>query len=618
MMRWVVAAMPAVTALAFVRAGVDGFTTVKATLVWWAAMALLACCPAGRSRSGADELRWSAFARTAGALVVVLIVATVVAPSPLRALVGDAGRHSGVGVWIAALILAVAAARVARAAPAHQVGIVEITVAGSVPVSMYAMMQALGADPLVWRAVEGGPQVFSTLGNADYLSAWLGMVLPLALWLALRGGGSAAGWRVLGLAAWVLGLSAAIASGSLQGPVAGLAGSAIVVVFRRPRRWIIPVTVVMCVIGLSVVAGNPNARRSFETRRPIWAAAWRMAATAPIAGVGPGHFVDRWFQAIPDDAVLLPDPRVSTAGSAGAAGAGDTAGAGDPAVMRGTSTASTTLDRPVDDAHAVPLQVAATAGWPAALLLSALPLMALGQGIGTGAREDAAGLIGAVSAALVVWTVSVDAVPVTVTALMLTGTLYGAASPVPSGSGTPLHAYQRPQRVGRLVGVLALLVLGVVATAPMAADVVAGRAVAARSGPLSEARWKRASGWASWERRYPSMHSRELSAGGAFREALAAQTSAAERAPMNRATLVDLARLTVTVEGAPAALAAYATVTKIDPKTPVLQVEAATNALAARRPDIAIPLLQRALERVPEQQAWGEMLRAARILQEGA
>ena len=56
-------------------------------------------------------------------------------------------------------------------------------VIGSVPVTVYGLLQAAGLDPLVWVSDSVSP-VLSTVGRSNYLAAYLAMVMPftLALW----------------------------------------------------------------------------------------------------------------------------------------------------------------------------------------------------------------------------------------------------------------------------------------------------------------------------------------------------------------------------------------------------------------------------------------------------
>jgi O-antigen ligase len=337
-MQGVTAGTPAAMALVFVRAGIDVFTTVKATLAVLAAIAVVWLVASDRVRGGPAGFRGrhaslappTDFALVAAGLATVLGIATLAAPSPARAVVGEAGRHSGLAVWLAAIVLAVAASIVARHDRGR--GLVLVTVAASLPVSVYALSQGVGADLVTWSPVEGGPQVFATLGNADYLSAWLGMVLPLAVATLLDETWPPI-WRLTAMAAGLLGLSAAVVSGSLQGPVSGVVGSALVVGmwgggpgWRLRRRRIAGLGMVLLLVAgvtvaLVAVAVSPtgvlaSAERSLEARLPIWRAAWDMSGRAPMVGVGPGHFGDYWFTDRPDSAVPVPREVVGASAAA--------------------------------------------------------------------------------------------------------------------------------------------------------------------------------------------------------------------------------------------------------------------------------------------------------------
>jgi len=55
--------------------------------------------------------------------------------------------------------------------------------AGSLPVSLYALVQRLHLDPVNWGFDE---LMTSLVGHPLYLAAYLGMVFPLCLWRILR------------------------------------------------------------------------------------------------------------------------------------------------------------------------------------------------------------------------------------------------------------------------------------------------------------------------------------------------------------------------------------------------------------------------------------------------
>lgn len=618
-MRWVVACTPATMAVLFMRAGIDLFTTVKATAAVLAAIAVLAvwvptATTTDRQPAGA---RTVALRAVLALLALAIVLSTLSAPSPLRALVGETGRHGGAAVWLAALALAVAASSTVRRDGDRLLSVV--TVAAVLPLGGYGLVQALGADPFSWSRVEGGPQVFATLGNADYLSAWLGMVTPLAVATALDADRDLL-QRFIGLTAVPVAFGAAVASGSLQGPVAAIAGTGVVIAtwatdtsWQRHTRVLAGATglalvAAVVLLGLIDAAGSPRSlvrsvERSVETRTPLWAAAVTMAGNEPLTGVGPGHFVDEWFSARPDGAAAVLSVEASP-------------GVDQPPRLEGE------LVRPVDDAHAVPLHLAATGGIPAAVLLLTAVTIVVGSAStallggprsppGRG-RLALSGLLGAVAASAVVAVVSVEVAPLTVTAAVLVGATNGLVERLGAGGadaggvareGTAGEAaddaaHHAPAAV--IVGIaVAAVVLAAPALLPLTADVVAGTAVAAGERGDSAAagrRWERAADLAPWERRYPSGHSAALAAQGDLAAALGVQRRAVSRAPGNRAVLLDLARLTAAVEGPLAALEPYRRVVTVDPGTPALFAEAARNALNANRPTRAAALLRRAVD----------------------
>ena len=484
-----------------------------------------------------------------------------------------------------------------------------MTTATCLPLAVYALVQAAGLDPLAWTAVEGGPQVFATLGNADYLSAWLGMALPLALAAALddawsynrrlwAGGALMAGWL------------AALLTGSFQGPVAGALGTVVVLgatvsVPSWRRRRLAGAGVVVLVgaavaVGLVAVEGSPaavlaSAERSVETRLPLWETAVGLAADQPLVGVGPGHFGDHWFRRRPAEVV----PTTTAEFGAG-------------------------LGRPVDDAHAVPLHVAATAGLPAAALWVAAQGSALFVAARVLARLEGAarirlaGLVGATSGAVVVQLVSVDVAPVTVTAWVLVGATAGLAAVAAGGgmiAGPAVVAQPRRARRPVLTGAItvAAVACSVLAAVPLAADIIAGRARATeREHPrTADERWRTAAALAPWERRYPAGRAAFLAEQRRFREAVDAQAEAVRRAPRDRAAAVDLARLTAAAQGPAAAIDPYARALTVDPTTPALLAEAAVNALRAGDVEWSVGYLRQAARAAPDDPRIIELLQTA-------
>ncbi|OIP96141.1 hypothetical protein AUK40_05260 [Candidatus Wirthbacteria bacterium CG2_30_54_11] len=56
---------------------------------------------------------------------------------------------------------------------------------GSLPVMLYALLQYLGLDPLIWQDMAYGSRVFSTLGQPNFLGVYLAMLIPLTCGLLL-------------------------------------------------------------------------------------------------------------------------------------------------------------------------------------------------------------------------------------------------------------------------------------------------------------------------------------------------------------------------------------------------------------------------------------------------
>ena len=193
-------ALPAaLAALLFWRSSLDVFNTTKFTAIVLATVLVIGFTGAVALATGALHRPRGPWAWAAVGWLVASGTAVVVSPTPLRSVVGVAGRHGGFALYAALLLLATAAvthlrARPDRAAAAAARGIVvDVLLVTAVPVVAYTLLQALGADPLVWTTVEGGEPVFSTFGNVDFASAWIGMVVVLALGVALDV--RAASWR---------------------------------------------------------------------------------------------------------------------------------------------------------------------------------------------------------------------------------------------------------------------------------------------------------------------------------------------------------------------------------------------------------------------------------------
>lgn len=188
----------------------------------------------------------------AGLLLVATGVSTAASVVPRLSLMGSLERSMG-WVTLAAVLALFAAALCAAREPARRARIVAALVAGSLPVAVYALTQALGLVA-VPGIVESEARVFGTLSNPIFLAAYLMLVMPLTvvrLAAAARAGrpGAFAGLALV----LALQLAAVVLSGS-RGPQLGLgvglavlALGASAVARRRGLGW--------AVIGLGLAAG---------------------------------------------------------------------------------------------------------------------------------------------------------------------------------------------------------------------------------------------------------------------------------------------------------------------------------------------------------------------------
>jgi len=108
----------------------------------------------------------------------VYLGSTLASVHPRISLMGSYQR--GQGAYLTFCLIAIGLLVATHLRTRDQVGRLLAAVAlGSLPVTIYAVIQSVGVDPLPWGA--SGPIVASTLGNVDFLAAYLAMAIPLTL-----------------------------------------------------------------------------------------------------------------------------------------------------------------------------------------------------------------------------------------------------------------------------------------------------------------------------------------------------------------------------------------------------------------------------------------------------
>lgn len=627
------------SALGFARSTLDIFNTYKATVIALVAIAIAVIGAVRISRTRRLEVPRTVAWWPLGAFAVALIAATVVSDTPGIALVGRTGRHTGLALYLVYAFLFATAIRLYRDHPPD--GLVRALLVTAVPVAGYGLLQAVGVDPLDWTLVEGGPPVFSTFGNANFFSAWLGIVVPLAVLGALTAAWPFAVRAASGLLA-VVSLGVAFASGSLQGPVAGLAGTAVVLGawlftsagLARRQRWTLAggaAVIALLGVGASVAGAGPLAGvrqgvlASLDSRVGKWESALAMFADRPVFGFGLESFID-WFHLYRTV---------------------------DLAVESG-------LQRTTDTPHNVPLDMLASGGL--VLFLAYLAVVAVtGWALVVGLRRlDGeqrlllAGLGGAWTAYQVQSLVSIDVPPLAVLHWVLAGAIVALGTapavreiPLPGAVAAPAAASPKGnasrkgnarrkgkgRRAGRgraepaaprlapanplVLGGVAVVALAAVwiATLPYRAEAAARDASVAQSPEAAAAGYERAIAIAPWESRYHGMLGALLAGQGDHAAAAEVYERALDREPRGLAHTINLGRTAHQAGRDDVADAAFARVLELDPNTPEILVEVANYRLEREDSDRAEELLDRAVQLRGDNATWWVALGRARSAQ---
>jgi tetratricopeptide (TPR) repeat protein len=114
------------------------------------------------------------------AFVGTTLLATVFSPVPGVAFWGSYLRDEGAVALVAyTLLFLIVADRLRTRAQLDR--LMNLLLATSVPVCLYALAQATRLDPLTWQTNVAG-RMTATAGNAIFLAAYLGLLAPLTLW----------------------------------------------------------------------------------------------------------------------------------------------------------------------------------------------------------------------------------------------------------------------------------------------------------------------------------------------------------------------------------------------------------------------------------------------------
>lgn len=573
----VVVVVPALAAVLFSRVFLEVFNTTKLLVVVVGALfaggAVVVAALRGHRLTVPRQPVWAAVA----VFLVVAAAATAGSPSPWRSFVGASNASAGLALYAACAMLAVAAASAAARRQTDRV--VRVLLVAAVPVIVYGVVQVAGADPLRWRSTSGGPPVFSTFGNANFMSGWLGVVTVLAVWSATASAWTRP-WRVFAAGVAVAALTVATASASIQGPIGAVTGCAVLAAAwltdhgrHRARRRLLRTAAILA-LPLAVVATSAamllargGAAQSFATRTGKWQAAAAMGFDRPLTGVGLDLFVD-WYH------LYRPISDAATRGVA----------------------------RTADAAHSVPLQLFAGGGVP---LLVAYVLFVAAVG-GTllravrsahGHHRLAVGALGGAWAAYLVQSlVSMDVPPLALLGWLLSGMIVGLAEPsrAPQFSTCRHRPWSQPAALAAAAAAGAVLLLVAI---PVRADVAARRAIGLTADDRhaeAEDALRRALELNPWEPQYAVQLARLRASRGDHAQALQAYRLAATRQPRGIAQAVETPRVAHLAGDHQAASAGYDAALALDPRSPDLLLEAGRHHLRWGERERGAQLLERA------------------------
>lgn len=591
--RWLVVVALGLSALVFgPRGGLEGGSAAKTSVVLGAGLVALLIGAGVALRDRAVTVVWHPAVALAVAFGVAMFARALLSDAPGIALVGPVGRANGAGLYVACVVLFLAAA--ARSDERTWAFLANGLVIVGAIVALSAIDEAtvrLGPD---WAARPGNA---GTLGNANFLAGWAGSILPIALVVALDTRRSHR-WRVAAIAVTLLLVVAAALSGSLQAGFVTVATAVFLGLVwsyeRLPRpRWRL---LAGTVVGVGALGGVLTALGAYGSgplaplrdqvgirlRAEYWAAAARMVSEAPLTGIGPGRFVDRYREFRSPEAATLVDLTSST-----------------------------------DSAHSVPLHLWAEGGVLVAALYVAflvLVAVALAQALRrTSGRERLwVGAFGAAWLGYVLQSlISIDVAPLAVLGWVLGGIVVGATAPA-RRFGAPARARQgtppAPVLIGQAVGAVVLLVVAIAgawaATLPYRADAASARGtIENRRTPDGPTATSTAIELAPWRDAYYVQLVRALEEAGRSDAAQGVVRDALEVNDESFEAVVNGARLAWTAGDVEVARERYELALELDPWHPDILVEAAQFAARNGDTEWASELVDRALRVDPDHEA---------------
>lgn len=291
--------------------GSQPFDPAKISLLRWLIWLLAAVWLAdwlARPRPWRSELPPLPFLLPLLLLAAAAVLSTVAAAHGALAVWGSLQRAYGLLTLLSYLLLTLLVAGRLRSLDQTR-RLLAVMAATAVPIILLGALQATGYDPLRLVSDARSP-VYATLGRANFVGAYLAMLLPLTLVLALATSQRRlrAGLLLLALGELLLiGLTLARAAwlGAATGLLLLLAGRAWPCLSRRGRYG------VSGLAGLLFVGGALLAARglaladggSIAARRVIWQTTVTLIGQRPLTGRGLDNLALHFFRLFPPELV---------------------------------------------------------------------------------------------------------------------------------------------------------------------------------------------------------------------------------------------------------------------------------------------------------------------------
>lgn len=585
--RYVVLALAVLVPLVFSRNALEPYTTAKASVLAVGAVALVALQLTRVVATGRMSLPWGWLGVTVAALTAAFVVAATVGGWRGSSVLGAPSRSSGLITYLAATVVFATVAR--RFDTRRVVHLAWALIATAATVSAVALLQRGAPGLLPFQVVRELVGVNGTLSNSNFASGFIGICVPLAAWGLLQA--RDAQRRVLFGAAVVLCLGGIWAADSLQGWIAGLAGTVVVVastVPQLPRRLrpkaavgVAVVSVLGLVVGLAGLAGVGPLRAlgqqsAFTIRSWYWEAAVDMWRDSPVLGVGLDQYANYYRAYRPLEATLAFPVNLSA-----------------------------------DAAHSVPLMMLASGGILLALAYVGFIAFTGLKGIQAfRGRPQQQQLVGGFAGAWVAYhvqsAVSIDVVPLVLAHFTVAGAVVALSGAVdfkavalPWASASSRRANRgRLAWAGAALGALLLVGAVTVSLRTFGADVAAGtgsRLLAENRPQEAIAALQSAVNTAPARSRYHVLLGRAQYGADQLRNARVTFDQAAATEPRDFEAVLWQARARALVGDVDAARASYETALQLEPSHPQLKVEVARFEASEGRTEVAMRLLDAAL-----------------------